>query len=312
MARYYAGRGVSIEADRILLTASTSEAYGFVFKLLADPGDVILVPQPSYPLFEFLAELEGVGAQPYPLRYGDAGWEVDVDRLAAAITERSRAIVLVHPNNPTGSFVRRHEADAINALARECGLALIVDEVFGDYGMAPDPGRADTFADEADLLTFTLSGLSKVLGLPQLKLSWAVVQGPDAERVEALARVELIADTYLSVAAPIQVALPELMDLRTEIQGQIRIRTQANLSLLQERTASVHKAEVLRCDGGWYAVLEVDGDEEELTLALLQRDDVLAHPGYFFDFARESYIVLSLLSPEFEVGVERLLGRVQG
>ena len=312
VAGYYADRGLSLGTDRILLTASTSEAYGFLFKLLADPGDEILVPRPSYPLFEFLAELEGVATRSYPLRYGPAGWETDVDRLAAAITERCRAIVLVHPNNPTGSFVGRDEADAISALAGECGLALIVDEVFGDYAIAPAAARIDSFAAGTGVLTFALSGLSKVMGLPQLKLSWIAVQGPDADRADALARLELIADTYLSVATPIQEALPELMGLRDRVQDQIRARIRGNLQLLEEMTAGTEKARLLRCYGGWYAVLEVDGDEEELSLALLLRDDVLAHPGFFYDFARDSYIVLSLLSPEFAEGVERLLRRVEG
>ena len=311
VAEYYADRGIPLDIDQILLTASTSEAYGFLFKLLADPGDEILVPRPSYPLFEFLAELEGVETRSYPLRYGAAGWEVDVDQLAAAIGERSRAIVLVHPNNPTGSFVARDASGAITALARECGLALIVDEVFADYALVPDSKRIDSFAAETEVLTFTLSGLSKVLGLPQLKLSWAVVQGQDAARREALARLELIADTYLSVGTPIQEALPELMELRDEIQGQIRRRVQANWKLLREKVTAVRKAQLLRCEGGWYAVLEVEGDEEELTLDALQKDGVLVHPGYFFDFAREGSIVLSLLSSEFEEGVERLLQRIE-
>lgn len=310
VADYYANEGISFDIDQILLTASTSEAYGFLFKLLADPGDEILVPRPSYPLFEFLAGLEGAETRSYPLRYGAAGWEVDVDRLAAALGERSRAVVLVHPNNPTGSFVAHHARDAIISLARECGLALIVDEVFADYALEPDPARVASFAAEAEVLTFTLSGLSKVLGLPQLKLSWMVVGGPDGVRQEALARLELIADTYLSVGTPIQEALPELMELRDEIQEQIRARIRTNLALLQEKTTGSRKVQSLRCEGGWYAVLEVEADEEELTLELLQKDGVLLHPGYFFDFAREGFIVLSLLSAEFEEGVERLLQRV--
>ena len=301
---YYAEKKIGVEIEQLLLTASTSEAYGFLFKLLADPGDELLVPRPSYPLFEFLAGLEGLETRSYPLRYGGAGWEVDVDRLAAAIGERSRAIVLVSPNNPTGSFVKRQEREDIEALSRECGLALIADEVFADYTLDAGQERG-SFAAATDLLTFTLSGLSKVLGLPQLKLSWIVIQGPEKERHEALARLEVIADTYLSVGTPIQEGLPELLRLREGIQKQIGERIRGNLAFLKERIANLKNVRLLACEGGWYAVLKVEEDEERLALELLE-EGLFVHPGFFFDFTREGFLVLSLLPEDFPEGVERL------
>ncbi|MFH1566730.1 MAG: pyridoxal phosphate-dependent aminotransferase, partial [Gemmatimonadota bacterium] len=211
---YYGEKGTIVAAERVLLTASTSEAYAFLFKLLADPGDEVLVPRPSYPLFEFLAGLEGVAARTYPLRYRAGRWETDLDQLAAAITDRSRAIVVVSPNNPTGNSVRPEERAALEDLAAECGLALIADEVFADYPLEAGPGEAASFASGSRVLTFALSGLSKVLGLPQLKLGWMVVDGPADAARDALARLEVIADTYLSVATPVQEALPELLSHR--------------------------------------------------------------------------------------------------
>lgn len=310
---YYAGRGIEVDSERILLTASTSEAYGFLFKLLTDPGDELLVPQPSYPLFEFLAGLEGVETRPYPLHY-EEGWKIDIDQLAAAVSPQSRAVLLVHPNNPTGSFIKRGERQAIEELAQECNLTLIVDEVFADYGMGEDAERVESFAGEAGALTFALSGLSKVLGLPQLKLSWILAGGPDPMRREALARLEVIADTYLSVGTPVQEALPELLDIREQIQGQIRTRVRNNLTFLQKRLNGVKEARLLRCEGGWYAVMEAqkDEDEEEWVLQLLLKEGVLVHPGYFFDFSHDRFLVLSLLAEEFAEGIERLAGRIAG
>lgn len=309
VAGYYAGRGLAVAAEDLILTCSTSEAYALLFKLLADPGDQVLVPQPSYPLFEFLAGLEGVETQPYPLRYQE-GWEIDLDLLAAALTPRTQAIVLVHPNNPTGSLVSAGERALLEELALERGLALIVDEVFGDYLWEESP-QVPSFAGPARALTFVLSGLSKVLGLPQLKLGWIAVQGAGA--AEARARLEVIADTYLSVASPVQQALPRLLELRRAIQAQIRQRVDANRRWLQERLAQFAQARLLRAEGGWYAVLETSKEDEEgLVLELLREEGVLVHPGYFFDFPGAGLLVLSLLTPPqvFQEGVELILGRL--
>lgn len=305
VAGYYAQRGQQVRPEELLLTASTSEAYAFLFKLLADPGDQVLVPRPSYPLFEFLAGLESVETRPYPLRYRE-GWEIDLDHLAAALTPRTRAIVLVHPNNPTGSLVSPGERALLEELALERGLALIVDEVFGDY-LWEEP-QLPSFAGQARALTFVLSGLSKVLGLPQLKLGWMAMQGAGA--AEARARLEIIADTYLSVATPVQQALPQLLALRPAIQRQIRQRVQDNHRWLQERLERISGVRLLRAAGGWYTVLELaGGDEDALVLGLLREQGALVHPGYFFDFAGPGFLVLSLLTPAVEMhqGAEQLV-----
>jgi len=309
VAEYYAGRGQQVAPEQVVLTASTSEAYGYLFKLLADPGDNVLVPRPSYPLFDFLAALEGVQVRRYPLRDTGSGWETDVDRLAAAIDGRTRAIVLVNPNNPTGSYVGAGDRSMIERLAGECDLALIVDEVFNDYPLEPLATPPPSFgAGEAPLLTFTLSGLSKVLAAPQLKLSWLTVGGPAARQADALARLEVIADTYLSVATQVQLALPALMHLRAAIQASVRRRLEGNLQVLRAACGAHPAVRCLRVEGGWYAVLRVDqGDDEELALRVLAETGVLVHPGYFYDFATSGYLVVSLLAPQLAAGIERLL-----
>jgi len=306
VAGYYRDRGTKILVENILLTASTSEAYAYLFKLLANPGDEILAPRPSYPLFEFLADLESVHIRQYPLRY-DGVWHVDFDALEQAITPRTRAIVVVNPNNPTGSFLKRAELDVLDSLAAERGLAILSDEVFRDYAFADEGDRVSTLAGERQALTFSMSGLSKIAGLPQMKLGWIVASGP--RRAEALEALELIADTYLSVSTPVQVALSRLLALSGGITEQIRQRTASNLARLRE-TMLGSAATLLRTEGGWYAVLQVgrSRSEEEWTLKLLGESNILVQPGFFFDFESEAFLVLSLL-PEpakFAEGVSRL------
>jgi alanine-synthesizing transaminase len=302
VSRYYNDR---VPPDRILLTASTSEAYGFLFKLLADPGDEVLVPRPSYPLFEFLAELESVRVVPYPLIY-DHGWMIDFPALEHSIGPRTRVIVIVNPNNPTGSFLKSHELQQL----ANYKLPIISDEVFSDFSFAPDPRRVTTLAGQNDVLAFSLSGLSKIAGLPQMKLGWIVVSGPERDRTEAYSRLELIADTYLSVATPVQCAAAALIGTRVSIQDQIRRRTAANLAALRERTKSTSFG-MLEVEGGWYAILQAPRirSEEEWALELLRRENVLVQPGYFYDFDREAFLVLSLLTREevFSEGLSRLL-----
>ncbi|MGA2629613.1 MAG: pyridoxal phosphate-dependent aminotransferase, partial [Terriglobia bacterium] len=256
---YYSERGVQLSPPQLFLTTSTSEAYSFVFRLLADPGDSILVPRPSYPLFEFLAGLNDVRLIPYPLDYHD-GWGIDREALGASVASargQARAIMIVHPNNPTGSFVSSTESDALAALAREQDLALVADEVFSDYAWDPGSGRVRTHATEQRVLTFTLSGLSKISALPQMKLAWIVVTGPDDLREAALARLEVVADTYLSVSAPVAYALPKLLELRGQIQPQILERVRANLRSLDEQLSARLPVSRLRAEAGWYAVLRV-------------------------------------------------------
>ena len=307
---YYAGHGQAVTPDRVLLTASTSEAYAYLFKLLADPGDEVLVPRPSYPLFEFLATLESVRVASYPLVY-HGGWTIDLDALERAITERTRAIVLVNPNNPTGSFVKRDELDALVRLARDRECALISDEVFADYAFAPDPRRVATLAGVRDAPAFSMSGLSKVAGLPQMKLGWIVASGPEAPRREAMARLELIADTYLSVATPVQWAAPALLEAGAAVRGAIAQRTRDNLDYFRAAVAREPSFRVLAVEGGWYAILQVPRTrtEEEWVLELLADRDVLVQPGFFYDFESEAFLVVSLLAPPevFREGVNRIV-----
>jgi alanine-synthesizing transaminase len=306
VAGYYRDRGTQVSGGNILLTASTSEAYAYLFKLLANPGDEILAPRPSYPLFEFLAGLESVNIRQYPLRY-DGVWHVDFDALEQAITPRTRGIVVVNPNNPTGSFLKRAELDRLDSLAAEHGLAILSDEVFRDYSFDEGVDRVSTLTGDRRALTFSMSGLSKIAGLPQMKLGWIVASGPN--RGAALDALDLIADTYLSVSTPIQVALPRLLELSSGIMEQIRQRTASNLARLRE-TVHGSAATLLRTEGGWYAVLQVSRtrSEEEWALKLLDESAVLVQPGFFFDFESEAFLVLSLL-PEptnFAEGVSRL------
>jgi hypothetical protein len=307
VAVYYRDRGMQVQLEHVLLTASTSEAYAYLFKLLSNPGDEVLAPRPSYPLFEFLAGLESVNIRQYPLRY-DGVWHVDFDALEQAITPRTRAIVVVNPNNPTGSFLKRAELDRLDSIASDRSLAILSDEVFRDYAFADEADRVSTLADNRRALTFSMSGLSKIAGLPQMKIGWIVASGPRSE--EALDALELIADTYLSVSTPVQVALPRLLGLSNGILQQIRQRTTSNLARLRERMHG-SAATLLRTEGGWYAVLQVPQTrtEEEWTLKLLDESDVLVQPGFFFDFESEAFLVLSLL-PEpatFVEGVSRLI-----
>jgi alanine-synthesizing transaminase len=302
----------NVAPDRILLTASTSEAYAFVFKLLADAGDEVLVPRPSYPLFEFLAALDSLRVVQYPLAY-DGRWTIDFDALARCITPRSRAIVLVNPNNPTGSFLKQSELAPLVELCRDHGLALISDEVFTDYLVDARAPLVRSLVDVDEVLTFCLSGLSKVAALPQLKLGWIVAGGPPGLRQQAFERLELIADTYLSVAAPVQWAAPALLGSRGELQRQIIDRVEANRAFIAFQIGPSSPWRLLPAEGGWYAVIEAPRiyPEEEWVLKLLADDNVLVQPGFFFDFDREAFLVVSLLTPEavFREGVERILAR---
>jgi aspartate/methionine/tyrosine aminotransferase len=312
----YARRGTAVPADRIVLTASTSEAYGLLFKLLADAGDEVLVPRPSYPLFEHLTRFEAVVARPYDLEYHGA-WTVDFDSVERALSARTRAVLIVTPNNPTGSFVKHAELERMAAICAPRGIALIADEVFADYVLDPDAARsAGRILDRQDLLVFALGGLSKSIGLPQVKLGWAVVGGPAALAAGALERLELIADTYLSVSTPVQAAAADLLTAGSSVRAQIAARVTRNYKELVETAAGTPTCRVLKSEGGWYAVLQVPSlePEEDLVLDLLTRHRVLVHPGYFFDFPRESYLTVSLLPAElaFASGLGCILQRFAG
>jgi alanine-synthesizing transaminase len=345
-----------VDAERMVLTTSTSEGYSFVFRLLCNAGDELLVPKPSYPLFEFLADLQDVRLVAYPLIY-DHGWQMDFPSLERAATERTRGVVVVHPNNPTGSYVSEAERRQLNEFCRERGLAVIVDEVFLDYGVTNprglkpasfeavngrseavpfaetaheggsavelrstgQPGAAvptcsvqhSSFAANPEVLTFTLSGLSKIAALPQMKVAWVVTSGPSGQVSEAIARLEVIADTYLSTNAPVQWAVPVMLEQRRSIQKQLLERVENNLGELDRQLAGRKACQRLEAEGGWYAVLRVPvtRSDEELAIELVREKRVLVHPGHFYDFASDGYLVVSLIGEpgEFGEGVGRLL-----
>jgi len=312
VAGYYAARGCPVDPARVALSASTSEAYGWLFKLLCDPGEEALVARPGYPLFDELARLEGVSLVDFPLAY-EGRWALDLAALRDAVTPRTRALMLVHPNNPTGSLVSREARDALAELCAECGLALVVDEVFLDWAW-DEAARPETFAGESRCLTFTLGGLSKALLLPQVKLAWTAVGGPAEVRDEALARLELIADSYLSVSASAQLAARALLPRRAELAAPGLARVRANLAALRARVGAGSAATVLGAEAGWYAVLRVPATmtEDEWVLALLDDARALVQPGWFYDFARGAHLVVSLL-PEpdvFAAAIDRVVARV--
>lgn len=305
-----AERGVEVRADRLLLTASSSESYSFLLRLLCDPGDEVLVPAPSYPLLEYLAQLDDVVARPWPLVYAGE-WHVDVEAVREAVGPRTRAILLVSPNNPTGSYVRREESAALESLAAERGLALIVDEVFADYPL--DPGYSERYLRSRDALLFGLGGLSKSAGLPQMKLGWIRLDGPEGLVSGALGRLEIIADTFLSVGTPVQATLPALLAAGDGVRAQILGRVRDNWRQAGEALRGA-SANLLHVDGGWYAVVRLPRalSDEAWALAFLE-DGVVVQPGWFFDFATEGHAVVSLITPPavFGEGLARLVRRVE-
>lgn len=320
VAADWTSSGVPVDASRIALTASTSEAYAILFKMLADPGDEILVPRPSYPLLGFLASFEAVKLVPYPLVYA-GGWHVDREALAARITERTRAIVVVTPNNPTGSYLGRGELDAM----LDFGLPIVSDEVFARYPLqdgVPE-GRIASVLEARRGLVFALSGLSKLVALPQMKLGWIGVAGESALVERAMDRLELVLDAYLSVSTPVQYAAKALLASGAKVREAISARTKRNLAALRSRVGKDHPASVLEVEGGWYAVLRIpetcsdeaggaEEAEEEWALRFATEEHVYVHPGYFFDMHRGAHIVVSLLprEAEFVEGIERILGAI--
>ncbi|MGI8959370.1 MAG: pyridoxal phosphate-dependent aminotransferase [Bryobacteraceae bacterium] len=308
VARYYKRRNLAISPDQILLTASTSEAYSLLFKLFCNAGDEILAPLPSYPLFEYLAALESVRFVPYSLAY-DGSWYIDFDHLRQQISPRTRAVVVVNPNNPTGSFLKKFEAETLFDVAEERGLPIISDEVFMDYPIGSGADSFRTFIGQDSVLSFSLNGLSKAAGMPQMKLAWIALNGPERDRETARERLELLLDTYLSVGTPVQSALAELLDIGESIQEQIRFRTAQNMKSLQVLVEGSPLG-CLHIEGGWSAILQLPTKllEEELIARLLEEQNVIVQPGYFFDMASENYLVVSLITPpdEFVEGIRRV------
>jgi len=308
VASYYAGHGAQVSAEDMVLTTSTSEAYSFVFRTLCNPGDEILVPTPSYPLFSFLAEIQDVKLVSYPLLY-DHGWQIDFHSLEQSITPRTRGVIVVHPNNPTGHFCKPKEMARLNEICASHEMAVIADEVFLDFALNGE--RQTSFAANAAALTFTMSGLSKISGLPQMKVAWVVLSGPKFMKTDALARIEVIADTYLSMNAPVQPAIPTFLEMRHGFQKQLMARVRGNLEELDRQLARQQSCTRLEVEGGWYAVLQVPvlKADEELAVHLLSTKNVYVHPGHFYDFSSTGYLIVTLIGPQadFTVGIMPVL-----
>ena len=305
--KYYAEHGAVVSGEDIFLTTSTSEAYSYVFRTLCNPDDEVLIPEPSYPLLEFLADIQDVRLVRYPLVY-DYGWQIDFHALEQAITPRTRGVIVVHPNNPTGHFCKTEEVRKLRELSAAREIAIIADEVFLDFGL--DEKRHPTFAGSSGALTFTMSGLSKICGLPQMKAAWLIVSGPEPLKTQALRRLEVIADTYLSMNAPMQWALPTLLGQRGEFQNQWMWRVRENLAELDKQLAGQKSCNRLGVEGGWNVVVRVPAtrSDEELALELLAAKGVYVHPGHFYDFPSRGTVVVSLITPEndFSIGLRHL------
>ncbi len=309
VAGYYReDHGETVDPESLLLTTSTSEAYSFLFRVLCNPHDEVVVPKPSYPLFDFLGDLQDVTLRPYLLHYAH-GWFIDFESVIRVLTPRTRAVLLVHPNNPTGSYVKEEEVARLNEICRERHLALIVDEVFLDY--AREGRSRKSFVGNRRALTFTLSGLSKIAALPQMKVAWMVTTGPESLVRASLERLEIIADTYLSLGSPTQWAIPGLFEQRRLLQPQLMGRIRQNWAALRSMLAGEGSFELLEMEGGWYAVLRVTGHRtnNDLAIEIMRKTRVLVHPGYFYDLADEGYLVVSLIVAvdRFRAGMERVL-----
>jgi len=296
VSAYYSGRGRTLSPESVLLTSSTSEGYSMAMRTLCNAGDNILVPTPSYPLFEYLAKINDVALRHYKIDF-DGAWHIVIESLRDTITDRTRAIVLVNPHNPCGNYLKGNELQSIQQLAREHDLALVVDEVFLDFPFQDDPQRHGSTVGDSQVLTLTLNGISKTLGLPQMKVGWIVVDGPAVAKHEAMGRLEIIADTFLSVNTPVQHALPQLMTAGVSVRGNIRNRVISNYRFLCNRLGGDSAVSLMPAEGGWYAVLRLPRTmtDEEWAIRLLEEQSLYLHPGYFFDFEVEGYLVMSLL-----------------
>jgi alanine-synthesizing transaminase len=308
IAAYYAARRIRVPVDDIILTTGTSEAYSFVFRTLCNPGDELLVPEPSYPLFAFLADIQDVKLARYPLIY-DHGWQFDFHALEQAITPCTRGLIVVHPNNPTGHFCTPQDVIKLNEICFARRLALIADEVFLDFVLGSR--KPPSFAANTGGLTFTMSGLSKISGLPQIKAAWLIASGPEQPKLQALARLEVIADTFLSMNSPVQWAIPAFLKQRRGFQKQLMARVRKNLAELDRQLSAQSACSRLEVEGGWYAVLRVPAtrSDEDLAIELLAAKGVYVHPGHFYDFPNDGYLVVSLIAPDrdFAKGIKLLL-----
>jgi alanine-synthesizing transaminase len=308
VAEYYSTLEIIVPVEDIILTTSTSEAYSFAFRVLCNPDDELLIPEPSYPLFSFLADIHDVKLVGYPLLY-DHGWQIDFHALQQSITARTRGVIVVNPNNPTGHFCKPGEMQKLNEICSPRQLAIIADEVFLDFHLAAT--RPRSFAANTGCLTFTMSGLSKISGLPQMKAAWLIATGPEESKSEALARLEVIADTFLSMNAPVQRAMPVFLELRHGFQRQVLARVRKNLAELDKQLSAQSSCARLDMEGGWYAVVRVPAtrSDEAVAIELLNAQGVYVHPGHFYDFPADGYLIVSLITPErdFNEGIKRLL-----
>jgi aspartate/methionine/tyrosine aminotransferase len=308
VAEYYSALEINVPMEDIILTTSTSEAYSFAFRVLCNPGDELLIPEPSYPLFSFLADIHDVKLVGYPLLY-DHGWQIGFHALQQCITGRTRGVIVVNPNNPTGHFCKSREMEKLNEICSSRQIAIIADEVFLDFHLAAT--RPRSFAANTGSLTFTMSGLSKVSGLPQMKAAWLIASGPKELKSEALARLEVIADTFLSMNAPVQRAMPMFLELRHGFQKQVLARVRKNLAELDKQLSAQSSCTRLEMEGGWYAVVRVPAtrSDEDVAIELLNAQGVYVHPGHFYDFPTDGYLIVSLIAPEpdFNEGIKRLL-----
>src|SRR5713101_2363929 len=311
VAGYYAERNEDVSAGDIFLTTSTSEAYSYVFRTLCNPGDELLIPSPSYPLFDFLADIQDVRLVRYPLLY-DHGWQIDFHALEQAITPRTRGVIVVHPNNPTGNFVKSGDIARLNSICSTREMAIIADEVFLDFALGEN--RPASFAANRGAPTFTLSGLSKISGLPQMKAAWLIAGGPQQWKAEALVRLEVVADTFLSVNTPVQLAIPKFLEQRHAFQEQVIRRVRRNLAELDRLMEAQKAVTRLRVEGGWCAVVRVPAtrSSDDLALELLKTKGISVHPGHFYELPAEGYLVLSLLihESEFSRGAAGLLAAI--
>src|SRR6266566_4275614 len=308
VAGYYADRDENVAVEDMILTTSTSEAYSYIFRTLCDPGDEVLIPSPSYPLFDFLADIQDVSLVRYPLLY-DHGWQIDFHALEQAITPRTRGVIVVHPNNPTGHFAKRADIAKLNSICAAGEMVIVADEVFLDFPL--EENRPASFAANRGAPTFTLSGLSKISGLPQMKAAWLIASGPQQWKSEALARLEVIADTYLSVNAPVQLAISQFFEQRQAFHKQVILRVRRNLAELDRQLAEQKVCSRLALEGGWCAVLSVPAirSDDDLALALLDEKGIYVHPGHFYDFSSGRFLIVSVLTPELQItqGVSGIL-----
>ena len=308
IVEYYSAHDVVLPLENVILTTSTSEAYSFTFRVLCNPGDEVLIPEPSYPLFSFLADIHDMKLTSYPLLY-DHGWQIDFHSLQQTITPRTRGVIVVNPNNPTGHFCKAGEMEKLNEICSSRQIAIIADEVFLDFHL--EARRPSSFAANDTSLTFTMSGLSKIAGLPQMKIAWLITSGPEELKTQALSRLEVIADTFLSMNTPVQLAIPRFLELRHGFQNQLMTRVRRNLAKLDAQLAAQSSCSRLEVEGGWYAALRVPvtRSDEDLAIELLSTQEIYVHPGHFYDFPADGYLIVSLITPaeDFDEGIKRLL-----